>query len=76
MRTFVVRLWSGAAELGSDARRLRGLREEVETGEAVTFAGGDQLIGALERAQTRVTRQQDRSGTPAGEGRLAMEGSS
>lgn len=53
MRTFVVRLWEGASEeLTADPGPppLRGVLEEVETGEAMPFTRGEELLEALARA--------------------------
>lgn len=53
MRSFVVRLWTAADERGVEPLPLRGVLEEVATGETVRFAGGEQLLAALERAARR-----------------------
>ncbi|MGH2378756.1 MAG: hypothetical protein ACRDGT_09795 [Candidatus Limnocylindria bacterium] len=54
MRTFVVRIWEGAGGgPAADPSALRGVLEEVETGEATRFTRGEELLGALERAAQR-----------------------
>lgn len=63
MRTFVVRIWDGAAgEPAGEPRELRGLLEEVTTGEATRFTRGEELLLALRRA---VRQLRDRGAVPA-----------
>lgn len=50
MKTFVVRLWTGSDELASELHDLRGVLEEVTTGEATRFTRGEELLDALARA--------------------------
>lgn len=52
MRTFVVRVWEPADGQHLSDGALRGVVEEVATGEQATFAGGDQLLAELERSRT------------------------
>jgi hypothetical protein len=53
MQSFVVRLWSAAGEIGVEPLPLRGVLEEVATGQALTFAHGEELLAALESAACR-----------------------
>jgi hypothetical protein len=63
VRTFVLRLWTGGLEeLASDPASLRGVVEEVATGEATRFTRADELLDALMRAA------QSHEGPPASEG--------
>lgn len=63
MRTFVVRIWEGvSSEAKTDARELRGVLEEVSTGEATRFTRSEELLHTLRRA---VRASRDGAGTNA-----------
>lgn len=51
MRTFVLRIWEGAVGGSTaDAGELRGVLEEIRSGEATTFTRAEELVNALRRA--------------------------
>lgn len=57
MRTFVLRIWEPASgDPTPSALPLRGVLEEVATGEQVMFTGHDHLVAAIERAVQREDR--------------------
>lgn len=59
MRTFIVRIYSGTAAATAPLGVLRGVIDEVASGQRMAFRSADELISALAAAVRTPAEQQE-----------------
>jgi hypothetical protein len=64
METFVIRIWTPAADDAPDDLELRGLAEHVAGGERTAFRGSRELVAFLESALESSQKSSRERGRP------------